>query len=86
MSSDWNAPQNVLDELQAYQLTHSKKEIKLFQAHTGTPYAEHAHLHLLSDRYLTAITDGELHPKELEAIYKIARILDISEENFVIRG
>lgn len=73
------APQAVLDELQAYQPKGMDSILKTFDAESGHSNAIHRQLTLIYDGFRAAGADGELHPKEIAAIYKMGNALGVDE-------
>ncbi len=72
-------PQNVLDELKVYQPGDSDIVEKFFHD-TDKTYVEKARFSILYYGIRAAAADGELHAKEIEAIYKLAKRINVSDE------
>jgi uncharacterized tellurite resistance protein B-like protein len=53
--------------------------LKTFHAESGHSNAIHRQLTLIYDGFRAAGADGELHPKEIDAIYKLGNALGVDE-------
>jgi len=73
------ASQVVIDELQAYQHKGMDGALKTFHAESGHSNGIHRQLRLIYDGFRAAGADGELHPKEVEAIHELAKALGVDE-------
>ena len=69
----------MLDEIQAYQHKGMDSILKTFQTESGHSNAIHRQLTLIYDGFRAAGADGELHPKEIDAIYKLGNALGVDE-------
>ncbi|CAF0842855.1 unnamed protein product [Adineta steineri] len=72
-------PQNIIDELKVYQPGESDIVEKFFQD-MDMEYVKQARCSILYYGIRAASADGELHAKELEAIYKLAKKVNVSDE------
>ncbi len=72
-------PQELLDELETYQPGNSTDVKKYFQD-ADLPYVQMSGMGIISNGLRAAAADGELHEKEIEAIYALAKKLGISDE------
>ncbi|CAF3403515.1 unnamed protein product [Rotaria sp. Silwood2] len=73
------SPKTVIDELQTYQPKGMAGVLKTFHAESGHSNGIHRQLSLIYDGFRAAGADGELHPKEVEAINELAKALQVNE-------
>ena len=72
-------PQELLNEFQKYEPGQSSDVKKYFQD-VDLPYVKRSRLSIIYYGLRAAAADGELHPKEIEAIYDLAKQLGINDE------
>lgn len=78
-SKNLGFPQNILDEIKVYQPGNSEIVGKFFDD-ADMEYVKKARFSILYYGIRAASADGELHAKELEAIHKLAKRLNVSDE------
>ncbi|CAF3339290.1 unnamed protein product [Rotaria sp. Silwood2] len=71
--------QVVIDKLQTYQHKGMDSVLATFHAESGHSNGIHRQLSLIYDGFRAAGADGELHPKEVEAIHELAKALGVGE-------
>lgn len=57
-----------------------KETLEIFKLDTGRAHAKYGLLCMIYDSFRAAGADDELHPKELEAIYALGKVLGATEE------
>ena len=57
-----------------------KETLEIFKLESGSAHAKYGLLCMIYDAIRAAGADGELHPKELEAIYALGKVLGATEE------
>ncbi|UJR30816.1 hypothetical protein I4U23_018334 [Adineta vaga] len=72
--------QKDIDQLQNYQPKGMSDVLKIFTLENGHAHAKYGQLSMIYDAFRAAGSDGELHPKEIEAIYALGKVLGASEE------
>ena len=75
----WGFPQYIIDELKVYQPGDSNIVEKFFDD-TNEEYVKMARFSILYYGLRAAAADGELHAKEREAVCKLAKKLNVSDE------
>jgi hypothetical protein len=78
--STLGASQADLEQIQSYQPKGMGDILKIFKIESGHAHAKHGLLSLIYDGFRAAGADEELHPKEVEAIYALGKVLGASEE------
>jgi hypothetical protein len=72
-------PQNIIDELKVYQ-PGDCDIVKKFLDDTDVDYVKKARFSVLYYGLRAASADGELHPKEYQAIFELAKKLNVTDE------
>ena len=70
----------MIDELQAYQPSSSSETFKALQTDIDQNYVKLTRRSIIYNAIRAAGADGDLHAKEIEAIYDFAKNLDVTAE------